>query len=578
MTKNHKAITTVAWILIALVIVGGGYYLYSSGKLGFVKQTAMADGCSILKPTWQYYLCDHQPLTPPPTFTFQIPKGNPFSMRWSNGETISCNKADIYDQGANSCTVRMTNKVGNGPIYYKLCQNYPCDCSGSDRLQFPNNGEIKTPLGTVISFCAYPDILQDWSASFQATYEQKYLVKYTWTGQRLASIGLGCNLRAVLSSNNWNMLSQSDFKESLAPGESVNFIDTYISVPVIGNYFANTKYGDVVCEQSSMTTRYVYQLQRQNTATPSSDGKYTTLGNTCYYTVASSGTSVHCCPGEPMGAKVCNNDFEWVGIDKGVCVRGGLADPRLCPGGGGAYCDPNSWKLYGASTCNENTGNCERTERSVSCCPGHGCAGDEFCNADYVCQKKPIPKLSCNYECCVPNSYYETKACPSGLTCCETGSGTGTCKENCKGIVPPIPNITECGSSFAKCGSLTDKACCTGYECKGAVPVVGGGTCTKIGTDWGKILIPLIGAVLVFFMLGGIQAIQEREWDKLGLAIGISLVSFFLIAWVLKNLVAIMVGSAIAGILGGAVIYFAGGVILVIVLILMQIIKAIRGG
>src|SRR4030042_3796518 len=206
-------------------------------------------GCQIIHPTWKYYLCEEKTLESPPTYSFVIGKSW-FGITDATPEKLACNKAEIIDRGSQSCQIRMTSTSGSIRVFYKLCTSTPCTCdrgflgSIGGNTEFPNEGTINVPMGSVIAFCANDDPFQTMSANFEMDYKQKYLTQYSWSGRRDAFIGAGCNIRGILSSNQWNSLPSDLNKDVLALGQSVNFIDVYISIPVVGNYIENSKYGD----------------------------------------------------------------------------------------------------------------------------------------------------------------------------------------------------------------------------------------------------------------------------------------------------------------------------------------------
>ena len=444
-------IQIIAIVLILAALAAGSFYVYSTnsqsdGQLSIIPKSLTVDPtCRIIKPTWGFYKCEKSSViandgagvrTTLQTGGFLVP-----AYAWGR-----CDYLDIAGR-YQACNFHVDQSTSNVGVSYKICSGNPCDISdigGASKL-YPGQ-DIKLDFGQIIAFALPGQIVGTISAQITNSYYTKNLVYHDWFNYETLSKGVGCDIRSLLPYSEWSELP-IDAKTSLQLDERQNFIVGMTDLTVIGNYFTYNGQ-DVICTQQHQ----IFKISQYQTATdPSTQGKYTTTGGACYYTAeANPIATVECCPGETVAGKTCDNTGHWVGLDKGVCVRGGIASVQLCPGNGAAFCDINTHQAFSGSTCDANTGNCNaQGSRYAACCPPtSGCPGDQFCDSDYTCKPKPTGLVTCNYECC-PASWttYQTKNCANGKQCCN-----GNCLDSCSGIdTHPSDNETDTLACNAQC-------------------------------------------------------------------------------------------------------------------------------
>lgn len=176
-------------------------------------------------------------------------------------------------------------------------------------------------------------------------------------------------------------------------------------------------------------------------------------------------------------------------------------------------------------TCESNK--CIAKEiQSVECCYDENCATGYYCGSDYKCYEQVQQKTQCPLECCEREDLYFDKPCPS------------------------------------------DKQC-VNNQCVGQ-----GGDGLPQGM-W-AMFFGLIAGALSFLMYSA-NALREKDWVGIAIGLIIGLVVGIVVWYILDNILIILAGSIVLAILGGAVLYFFGGVILFIIMILMWIIRTIRG-
>jgi hypothetical protein len=525
----------IVQMLIPLVIILGAlaaiyfYQAYENQSLETAKTSLsilpfeVAPTCRIIKPTWGFYKCEKS------SVENSIPKIIQTSGSNSGYGWFRCDYSDVAGtyQACRFYVDQLT--TSENKLYYKICSGDPCDITSTTDITgtlTARGQEIKINFGQVITFMVqgYWPGWNTYSAQITEAYYKKQLIYHDWFGYESLTKGIGCDIRAILPSTDWNKLPK-DSKTSLQMDERQNFIVGYIDLPVLGNYFTHPTYGDVVCTQQHQ----LYKIKLYQTATdPNTIGTYTTQNNVCYYTTeANSVANVECCPGETLTGYTCSNEGKLVPVDKGVCVRGGISSAQLCPGGGGYYCDITTHKAWASSTCDVNTGNCiSQGQKYASCCPpSTGCAGDQYCDAvDYTCKAKPSGVIACPYECC-PSDWasYQTKLCSSNKKCCN-----GVCKDSCEGvnIYPPTPP-SDTKTCYEQCDAKawTDPTKLTAIPCKAEC---------WVKAKWTEIVIGALAAIFVFIIVVSLFGI-------VGLVVGIIIsVAIFIL-----TLIEIWVGGII---------------------------------
>lgn len=409
-----------------------------------VRKLSIADECSLILPTWGYYECSKSPN--PIT-----PVSNSVSVTAGLGKTnkrvFTCNYGDVDPLGFQSpwgaskaCRVRITQATGNvGGMTYSCSQTLCKDgTAASGSVGIYNTYYLK--FGESIEFTVRSQLFGTTTLVYQYDYYQKTIHKKTWTGYKTSEYP-GCDENSVrmMSSRELDMLPQGSVT-SLNIGNRINFIDTYIDVPIIGNYWNHPTYGSVVCSNNR-----IYRLERYKTATAQGEeGKFVDTGGNCYYIMSTSSLdSCECSPGMTIGTMTCDNLGHWVDLDKGVCVRGGIASDQLCPGAGLNVVDLQAHTVT-KYKCNPDTGTCDSTvvKSGIECNPStqQGCSGVEYCGADYMCHEKTATKIACPYGWCKGDPNYFDKDCDAGLQACPTVSHTaGDCLQSCAGIEPPVP-------------------------------------------------------------------------------------------------------------------------------------------
>ena len=192
-----------------------------------------------------------------------------------------------------------------------------------------------------------------------------------------------------------------------------------------------------------------------------------------------------------------------------------------------------------------------------------------ICNPTVGCEKIEILKdCGTGYCCNVPGenqlwtdatkSSYKTQSCINKKCCYENPGDMyrGVCKDVC--YKPP----KVCGNGICEEG-----------ENIGNCPQDCGQPPSEF--SW-AIIFALIGGVLSFLMLGA-NALREKDWVGIAIAGTIALIVGIVIWWVISNWVMIAISLGILALLGGLGLYFFGGAILAVVVILMLIIRTIKG-
>jgi hypothetical protein len=531
--------------LILVFLVLGLVFLASQGYLKFPFQ-AYNPACKVIQPTWAYYEC--------------VKSSSPIDQQYSQQSSgrvwsttgpyeIKCERTDMVSEGyatistysgrTATCKIYFVKSQGSS---WKFCMpNVGCQDIGYGTLY----GKPVPSDGSTI-YLAYGESLQFWLTQpltgvnvVQATisYYQKQLYRSTWTGRK-DLIGVGCDMRTLLPASEWNKLP-TGATVSLAVGETVNYIDVFIELPTTGNVLSY-KGNDVVASPTTGGKYDLYKIVLYQQATPTQSGTYSSQAGYCYYVPGEKVATVDCIPGQQGIGMVCSNDFTWTTLDKGVCIRGGIAYDALCPGQG-TYIDKVNNKIV-YYKCNVNTGSCDVTsEKSIQCYPGQiPCPAGYVCDVGtYSCVPAPQQLQPCPYEWCPEGMGYIKKDCPAGLQPCPDF----TCKQTCAGITPIIPQQPYTG-------------------------IVG-------GFNWNMLWAGLAG-LLAFLILGG-KDIKERNWVGLAIAGIIGVIIGVAVYWILEHLVLIIAGSILGVILGGIILWFLGPAILFVVIMFMMILKTIRG-
>jgi hypothetical protein len=375
------------------------------------------------------------------------------------------------------------------------------------------------------------------------SYYQKQLYKKTWTGRK-DLVGVGCDMRALLPSSEWGKLP-INANLSLDVGQTVNFVDVFIELPTVGNVM---EYNGVKVIASPTTGgKYnLYEVNLYSPATPNSAGVYSAQNGACYYIPGRVVATVDCIPGQQMNGMVCGSNYQWVSLDKGVCVRGGIAYDDLCPGNG-LYIDKTKYQMI-RYTCNPNTGMCDVVwSRNIQCYPGQiPCPAGYICDvATYICIQAQQQLKACPYEWCPEGMGYIKKDCPPGLKACPDF----TCKENCGEVKSLIaseeqykPGLTEQPKQI----------------------------------NWSKIWAVIVG--LLAFLVVGRKDIENRKIIGIAIAGIIAFILAYITFTILENLKAIVLGSIILGIAGAMLWPIIGPIVMAIVLLIAYFISIVKGG
>lgn len=524
----------IALIILASSLIG----IYALSNFGLFQVLPL--GCKIIKPTWGYFECVKSQTPISEQFSYQS-QGGIFS---TTTYEISCNKADMVPEGFGSITSSFSQRPATCKIVFtqtlgaknwKWCMpNIGCNSLNWNK---PPN-EVYLAYGESLRFDIVQPLYGTNVVAGNLNYYAKQLYRITWSGRK-DLLGKGCDIRNLLPSSEWNKLPK-DAELSLRVGQTINFIDTFIEVPTTGNYYNYN--GKTVVAEPSGNKYNLYEINLYQQATPQQIGKYESKNGACYYTLGSFVAQVDCLPGQTFQGMTCGSDFKWHTLDKGQCIRGGIASDAYCPGGG-FYVDPTT-KTISKYTCNVNTGNCDVVwQKKVECYPGKIiCPADKVCDiATYTCISTPQQLAQCPYDWCPAGSGYQQKDCPPGLQPCPDF----TCKESCSGVKSIIPG-QESGQP------------------------VGG---QKTFSFWNLLWAGL--ASLLSFLVVGKNSIERRELVGIAIAGIIAIVVFFVVNWILKNLATVLLGSTLAVLFGGIILYFLGPVILFVVTIFMSIVREI---
>jgi hypothetical protein len=517
----------------------GLFYFWSKG----FKFEAYNPACKVIQPTWAYYECVKSS-SPVDEQYYQQSSGGTWST--TGPYEIRCDRVDMVPEGY-ATTSTYSGRTATCKIYFvksqgqswKFCMpNVGCQDIGYGNLY----GKPVPADGSTI-YLAYGESLQFWLTQpltgvnvVQATisYYQKQLYRSTWTGRR-DLIGIGCDMRTLLPASEWAKLPIGA-TVSLAIGETVNYIDTFIELPTTGNIL-NYKGTDVVASPTTGGKYDLYKIVLYQQATPTQPGTYSSQAGYCYYIPGEKVATVDCIPGQQGIGMVCSNDFTWTTLDKGVCIRGGIAYDALCPGQGTYIDKVNNKIIY--YKCNVDTGNCDIVgEKSIQCYPEQiPCPAGYVCDVGtYTCVPAPQQLMPCPYEWCPEGMGYIKKDCPAGLQPCPDF----TCKQLCGGVTPIIPQ---------------------GPYTPGITP--------GFKFNWNYLWAFLAG--LLSFLIIGQKDIKEKNWIGLIIAGIVGVVVGFAVFFILENLVKILIGGVLGLIFGGIILYFLGPAILFIVMILMAI-------
>ncbi len=488
-------LTGIILLTILVLAIAGNY-------LGWNPLGLMVGGCRIMKPVWGFYKCEKSSV--PIDITDYV------QTSWNTGNvyrTYYCTNLDIARNSMptggvqKSCAVSVTSGTA-GYWVYKICSGDSCGPYSSTQGGDYDSHMIYLDFGEYAVYSFQFPIVAKSSFGIREQYFQKQLIYHDWYGYESETKGVGCDIRAVLPADEWNKLPANS-KMSLNLDERQNFVVGWDDFPVIGNYYTHPAYGDVICTPNHA----VYKVDSYKIADEAGEmGVYTDKGGNCYLVPDDNPVAynVACCPGETLEGYTCNNENKWVTLDMGECCRGGLCTALHCPGGGSDYCELSTHRAH-RYECRESDGACvDVLDKYAECCPpDKGCSGDEFCNADYECEKKPPGLIPCPFECCVQGivdlNYYQLKECSSGLMCCPGG----VCKASCD-VPPPADNylwlmIPILGGLFGLIGYL-------------ARDIIGGIVLGVIGGLAGYLIywvstLAWWAQILLFIGLGGLGAL-----------------------------------------------------------------------
>jgi hypothetical protein len=192
-------------------------------------------------------------------------------------------------------------------------------------------------------------------------------------------------------------------------------------------------------------------------------------------------------------------------------------------------------------------GKCVWSETPVECCYDVNCPDGYECSQEHKCVKILKQKTTCPYECCVNDPDYFDKVCPNNIACVDHKCTVyQVCNNN--GICEP-----EKGENANNCPN----------------------DCKQFNFNWNYLWAGLAG--LLSFLIIGQKDIKEKNWIGLTIAGIVGVVAGFAVFFILENLVKILIGGVLGLIFGGIILYFLGPAILFIVMILMAIIRTIRG-
>jgi hypothetical protein len=427
--------------------------------------------------------------------------------------------------------------------YIKWCTiNQGCN-DVTNNFKYSLGNEVYLAYGESLKFGIRKPLFGDNYVSGVISYYQKQLYKKTWTGRK-DLIGIGCDMRTLLSSSEWNKLP-AGANLSLDVGQTINFVDVFIELPMVGNVM--DYYGVKVMASPTTGGKYnLYEVNLNSQATPNSAGVYNSQGGACYYVPGRLVATVDCLPGQQAMGMACGNDFKWVTLDKGACIRGGVAYDDLCPGNG-LYIDKTSYQMIKYS-CNVNTGMCDVVwKKSIQCYPGQiPCPGGYICDeGTYTCIPSEQQLKSCSYEWCPEGMGYVKKDCPFGLKPCPDF----TCREKCGEITPLIANQEQ-------------------YK-PGQTKQVG-------GINWSKVWAVLVG--LLAFLVIGRKDIEKRKMVGIAIAGIIAFMLAYFTFLILENIKTIILGSIVLGIAGAVLWPIIGPAVIVIVLLIAYFIAIVKGG
>jgi hypothetical protein len=535
----RKALSTMLIGAIVVMVLVGGFAVYKSGIIPFVKQSIIGNQtCSDVFCNDFNYICCGERLDYQNTLT--ITNGNYWqcpSYATKCEITVSSYTSGLaYMIGSTNCNL---GKDGIWPFQYDAWKcdngvkhtekNIPMIVSPGDYVYMWGQGSV------TFSLKVYKLVLVDCGRAVCSAGESGTPIQ----GSTSCSF-VPAELFSKVYNSNGNLISNPNVNMAVPSGNCWQYT-TYALRRVCGN---TCEYCD---SNSDCASNYPYQ--------------YTYQGQIYGATCQSGQLQLYGCKKETScleydvvsGQQKCVNQ----GI-KSWCEQITAVSVQCCPGtntcGTGLFCDSQTYTCKQSAQCQNNydcsnmgkqcdwvnkkikepvcqAGQCVwQTTSSVDCCYNENCASGYYCGIDYKCYQEAPGKKDCPYACCVDDNRYYDRPCSTGENCC----GDNTCQIDCNGH---------------------------------------GGNGESSVAKW---LVPLIAGLLTFFMMGGINSIKEQEWDKLGIALGVAIGVAFLVAWVLKNLVAILVGSAIAVALGGILIYFLGGALLVILFFIMQAIRTVR--
>jgi hypothetical protein len=94
--------------------------------------------------------------------------------------------------------------------------------------------------------------------------------------------------------------------------------------------------------------------------------------------------------------------------------------------------------------------------------------------------------------------------------------------------------------------------------------------------NWWNVLWSGLAGLLAFLTVGK-KALREKDWIGILIALIIGVMIFLIVGWILNNLIKILIGGVLGMVLGGVILYFLGPAILFVVIILMEIIRTVRG-
>ena len=438
------------WIIAALAVILGGAFLTGSNLIGIASLSPASlvtpsDGCQILEGEYATYECKRDQVN------FQVPLSQTQSYKDSSGFInilARCDANNVIEQ--QQCSLRLDALPQSPYLLIKVwgtSGNLITTLSSASQgtaLNIPYRSQIQLQFG-VSTFGIFQPATDISGTSLVLSYPSKSIYYSDTTGKGGTfglQIGNGCDLTTLVGTEKPTIqyLEQGD-KTQLSVGELSDYIFRFTALPYVGNYVSYNGQ-DSLCRQSSGGS-VIYSLK-----------KFTTQSNTCYATPEQTVGNVACCPGQtsPDGLLICNNQFQYVSLDKGDCFRGGIYSDLYCPGQGGWTYDSiltdQTRKTY---KCDQLTANCVINKvEAASCNPSTnlGCSQGKICDAaSLTCRDAISTTISCleaRYECCNTDGFNLMNVQPR--TCADAGKPQQKCISGfCQS---PPPGFEICGNGI----------------------------------------------------------------------------------------------------------------------------------